>query len=147
MADAYASKVDANATKEIAVARQHSQIQKIWRLPVGTKLYNNNNRVLIPLQLRYEKEVTAISQNNSIDLNGAIYEEVSIPNPVTGEQGKLVVWVFSLDLGGLLPPENNRNGAGDTNDASIDNSTAPPETSTGGEFERGREFSKIGVMM
>lgn len=142
MADAYASKVDANATKEIAVARQHSQIQKIWRLPIGTKTYDNNNGVLIPLQLKYEKEVTAISQNNPIDLNGAIYEEVSVPDPTTGEQGKLVVWVFSLDLGELIK---------NTLDVEKNNlppaSTEPPETSSGGEFERGRELSKIGVMM
>lgn len=100
-ADAVASKADSSATREEILARQAKQVQKTWSLAIGTTVYDNPSEDIIQPKsdLKYTEITKVISLGESLETpGGAIYEKCGLPDPITGQPGAKVGWVFSGDL-------------------------------------------------
>ena len=100
MADALATRADAKVGREAVSARKAQQIQKTWTLKTGTLVYENpGNGIFVPkADPKYDKDVEVISLEDAVTINGATYEKCGLPDPITGQPGASVGWIFSGDL-------------------------------------------------
>lgn len=97
--DSFATDLKAKATKSEVTSRQNAQAQSTSQVPSGTVIYNcGSSGDCSPTDLKYKKPVAGILLNEHIEQNGATYEKVSLPDPVTSQPGKIIGWIPTSEL-------------------------------------------------
>jgi len=74
------------------------QSSTAYQLPADIKIYAYTDKVMVLSSLKYTKPVEAVSLNETVKQNGAVYEKVGLPDPTTDQPGSIVGWVFIGDL-------------------------------------------------
>lgn len=76
------------------------QNQNYYQISKDTQIYTLADGKLSPAtDLKYSKPmITVISLNETVEINGAVYEKLGLPDETTGQPGKYARYVFSGDL-------------------------------------------------
>ncbi|MFA6047502.1 MAG: hypothetical protein WCV59_01255 [Parcubacteria group bacterium] len=87
-------------------SRELNQSQRTRQIPAGETVYSCTTSGCIPLTLKYTKSTEVVAMDESVEVNGVIFEKFSLPDPVTDQPGKYVGFIPVGKFSEKLPEKN-----------------------------------------